>query len=112
MDKDEETRDENKEIDEAEIVWVGKKIGNKNKNSKPQNNVNNKVLVYDGGHLTEEDVISINDGNYVTDAILLFYINILRRMRMHNMVNNKIKIVDPSVAHLMRSSRCLDIIDK
>ena len=89
-------------------MWLGKKIGNKNKISKHQNNnVYEKVLVFEGGHLTEEDVISLNDGNYVTDAILLFFINMLRKMRMDKMVNNKIKIVDPSIAHLMKTSRCL-----
>ena len=92
-------------------MWLGKNIGNENKISKHQNNnVYEKVMVYEGGHLSEEDVISLNDGNYVTDAIILFFINILRKMRMDNMVNNKIKIVDPSVAHLMKTSRCLDTI--
>ena len=110
-DKDEEAGDNNKEMDEAEIMWIGKKIGNKNKNSKHQSNVNNKVLVYDGGHLTEEDVISLNDKNYVTDSILLFFINMLRRVNMRNMDKNKIKIVDPSVAHLIKNSRCLNTID-
>ena len=93
-------------------MWLGQKIGNKDKISKYQNKEFKKLLVYEGGHLTEEDVISLNYGNYVTDAILLFFINKLRRMRMDSMVRNKIKIVDPSVAHLMKNSTCLNTITK
>ena len=71
-------------------MWLGQKIGNKDKISKYQNKEYKKLLVYEGGHLTEEDIISLNDRNYVTDSILLFFINILWKMRMCNLVNNKI----------------------
>ena len=111
-DKDVEALEDKTEIDEEEIMWLGQKIGNKDKISKYQNKEFKKVLVYEGGHLTEEDVISLNYGNHVTDAILLFFITILRRMRMDSMVRNKIKIVDPSVAHLMKNSTCLNTITK
>ena len=83
----------------------------KEKNNKSQRKEYEKLFEYDGGHLTEEDIISLFDGNHVTDSILLLFITILRRNKKLAMDRNKIKIVDPSVAHLLKNYRCLDTID-
>ena len=107
-DEEEETEEEDKD-EEAEVVWLGQKH-NKKVNNKCQRKGYEKLLDYDGGHLTEEDLISLNDRNYVTDSILLLFITMLRKNKEWAMDRNKIKIVDPSVAHLLKNYRCLDTI--
>ena len=108
-DEEEDTEEEDQEED-ADVVWLGQKHGKKEESNKCLRKEYEKLLDYDGGHLTEEDVISLSDGKYVTDSILLFFITILRKNKKWAMDRNKIKIVDPSVAHLLKNYRCLDTI--
>ena len=92
---------------EKEVIDISTKNDNENKKKHGGNDISNKSLIsLNGTNLCKEDIESVNDGKYVTDQVIEFFMqSCMQSYEERTEANNtreRIKIIGPAMTYLLQ----------